>query len=269
MSFWNTLLLPGLTIALAACGPADDKVSPSTRGAGVAVGLSRTSVAMIEGEGPDTEPATVLDAQGEPSRFSLYSAEIMVRHIQLDLPEGASCEEQEAEIVGAFCEDDKITIEGPMIIDLLNGTASPDLSEVRVPAGQYKRIDIRIDDGDPDEGLIAEGDPLDDYSMNISASFASETGPLDLELRLKFNEDVRFDVGDAGIEVSGDGAGLLAAMDPYRWFDGETLDNCLADEDLVPENGAVLVDDAEGSECSDIENDIKRKIKESGQLMQD
>lgn len=258
-SFLISLIL--LTSACAAEDP--------TKQAPIAVGIERSSIASTPTESSGADGSMVLDAQGEPSRFSLYSAEIMVRHIELDLPDSSSCEAHEDAIVGAMCEDGKITIEGPMIIDLLSGKATPDLSEVRIPSGQYKRMDIRIDDGDPDAGLIVEGDPLDDYSMVVSASFSSELGPMDLELSLKFNEDIRFDAGETGIEISGEGYGLFAALNASLWFDAETLDRCIASEELMPEDGELVVDDGEGSDCGELENDIKRRIKESGQLLRE
>ena len=207
----------------------------------------------------------ILDEEGEKTAFSLSTAEIMVRHIELDLPEGSSCEEQQDMIQNAICENNTITIEGPMIIDLVNGVSTPDLSEVQIPAGKYKRVDIRIDDADEDDGLV-EGDPLEGYSMNVSAIFNSDEGAVDLELRLKFNEDIRFE-SDEGVEISGQGGTLLANLDPSSWFDANVLNDCISEGDLVEEDGVIFIDDEDQSnDCSDIENSIKDNIKKSGQL---
>jgi hypothetical protein len=93
---------------------------------------------------------------------------------------------------------------------------------------------------------------------------------MDLELSLKFNEDIRFDAGEAGIEISGEGYGLFATLNASMWFDAEILDLCIASEELRPEDGELDVFDAgEGSDCGELENDIKRRIKESGQLLKD
>jgi hypothetical protein len=217
---------------------------------------------------PNQNEAVILDETGEDSAFSLSSVEIMVRHIQLDLPEGTSCEEQQEMLQGAICEDDKITIEGPMMLDLLAGTSTPDLSEVQLPPGQYKRVDIRVDDGEPDEGLIAEDDSLNGYSMSILAGFDSDEGMIELDLKLKFNEDIRFE-SDEGVEVSAGGS-LFAMLDPSQWFDADILNDCIEDGDLIVEDGVIFLDDEyQSNDCSDIENSIKDSIKKSGQLDRD
>lgn len=206
--------------------------------------------------------AIVRDEAG--TSFTLTSAQVHLRDIELDVPDGSSCDD----VAAAGCVADTIKIQGPFVIDLLTGVSDPPLEDVSIPAGTYKRIDFRIDDGQPSQGLVGAGDPLDNRSMVATASFLYESQPVTLSLSLRFNEDVRVE-DPAGIDVSGDAAALLTTFDAGVWLDGLDIVECLRRGDLAIVGGAVTVDDdttAGSGACSEIETLLKHNIKTAAQF---
>lgn len=234
-------------------------------------GFIGVQLAAISSESTASGELQATDDGG--TTYQLSAGAIYVRHIELDLPDGQRCTAIADDLAGATCDaspggsSDKISIDGPFVVDLVTKTATPSLADVRIPAGTYKRVDVRIDDGDPADGLIQAGAPLDDHSLVAEANFTYAGSPTTLKLSLKFNEDVRFE-RPAGVSVSGEGAKLLAALDIAKWFSGLDISDCLDRDDLSIVDGTLLIDDntSGGGNCSMIENAIKESIKRSSQL---
>jgi hypothetical protein len=206
------------------------------------------------------------DAQ---TAFGLIDAQLHLRDIELDLPKGSTCADL-VETEGTRCDEssNKVVIDGPFVIDLVTGQSTPDLSLIEVPAGVYKRIDFRVEDGDPDEGVVATGSALDNRSFAGSFTFDEQGTPLTLRLSLRFNEDIRIE-DSAGIDASGAAQALLAKFDISAWFAGVDISSCLAAGELTINNSEVLVDEdalSGSGDCSDIENTLKTNMKNSGQL---
>jgi len=204
--------------------------------------------------------------------YQLTSAHAYVRDIEFDLPDGQSCEAIEPGLAGgARCDDSeagrpKIVVDGPFAVDLIAGTSTPSIDDVRVPLLTYRRIDMRLVDADPDDGVVDEGDALVDRSLVARANFDYMSTPLELELSLRFNEDVRFEHDD-GVAPPDDGS-LLALLDVALWLDDLPIGDCLDDSELDVSGGRLVVDDdtSGGGDCSDIENTVKDNIKDSGAL---
>lgn len=247
---------------------------------GEGVGISFQAVS---GEGEVVAPGSSISDEGQTA-FAFSELQVHLRDIELDLPDGKGCDEVADQLSeGVSCDDSSddaagddssngtVRIAGPFVIDLLNGTSTPDLAAITVPAGTYKRIDFRIDDGDPDQGVVAPGSALDDRSLAGALSFDLDGVATTLRLSLRFNEDIRLE-DPAGLTVDGNGAALLARFDANAWLTGLDISGCLDRGELAVDNGEVLVDDDAPSgsgDCSDIENTIKTNIKESGQLAQE
>ena len=239
-------------------------------GTGISFALSATSSdAAAGGDLPATDQGGTV--------YDVMAGEVFVRDIELDLPDGTRCSDLEDTLVEAVCDvtgdidntpsNDKIRIVGPFAVDLITRTSTPSMSNVRIPAGTYKRIDIRIDDGKPGEAGVESGDPLDDRSIVAEAGFTYKGDPTLLKLSLKINEDVRFEDPD-GIVVAEEGEKLLANLDVAAWFTGVDIAACIDDADLDISGGEVIIDDDNSGtgSCSGIENTIKENIKRSGQL---
>jgi hypothetical protein len=198
--------------------------------------------------------------------FSMPTALVHLRHIELDLPAGKTCADIEADLVGGEClVEEKIRIQGPFVVDLVTGTSEPDLGATLIPAGTYSRIDIRVDDGDPQEGLIEPGSPLDDYSLVVETKFTYNQEPATLKLSLNFDEDIRIEER-AGVAVQAD-TDLVAEFVVNDWLAGVDIVGCLDSGELVlDETGTATIDDSADGACGGIEDIIKNNMKNSGQL---
>jgi hypothetical protein len=87
--------------------------------------------------------------------FTLQQGLLHLRHIEIDLPQGQRCADLGDTLAGATCRDPsvageeaKIRIAGPIVVDLVAGTSTPTLANVVIPAGSYKRIDLRVGTAD-------------------------------------------------------------------------------------------------------------------------
>lgn len=255
--------LSTLTLSIAmlatACGSDDPNAG--------ADGIATVRMALSASEPPEgSEPGTIALEDAAGTAFTIEFAEAYVRHIQLDLSDGQSC----ADLDFAFeapvsCRDDKIEITGPFVFDLIAGTSEPSVAELRIPSGDYDRVDVRFEDAEPDEGLVGESDPIADHTMRASGRFDNDGEEMPFDLVLKFNEDARFEApgGIALGEAGGTDAMLL--LDVSRWFEALPVIECMEAGDFSVEDGTLLIDD-ERSECGDIENSLKDAIKNSGQL---
>jgi hypothetical protein len=247
----TSLLISFLSLGFLACA-----------GGGEGVGINVHAVSLTPGS---ADNGLALQDQGGAD-FSMPTALVHLRHIELDLPAGKACAEIEADLVGGQClADEKIRIQGPFVVDLVTGTSQPDLGAVVIPAGTYKRIDIRVDDGDPQEGLIEPGSPLDDYSLVVKTRFTYNQAPATLELSLNFDEDIRIEEV-SGVAVQA-GTDLVAEFVVNDWLAGVDIIDCLDSGELtLDETGTATIDDNADGACGGIENIIKNNMKNSGQL---
>jgi hypothetical protein len=221
-------------------------------------------------------PKAVTDQGG--SSYTLVEAWLHLRHIELDLPVGVTCGDVEADLAGgAYCDpnddldddspEDKIKIDGPFIVDMITGETTPSLADVRVPALAYSRIDVRVDDGDPQEGLVEVGSALDDATYVVAATFDYQGTTTELRFRLNFDEDIRIEQ-PGGIDLAGD-ENLVAEFVVDSWLAGVDIAGCIDDGDLAIDGGVVAIDDRNDGACGGIEDTIKNNMKNSGRLGHD
>jgi len=207
---------------------------------------------------PPIDPAARSEApDATGALFAIESASAVVRHIRIDLPEELDCEDIEDDD-DATCAEDTVEITGPFEIDLVTGISTPPLEAIELPLGDWKRVDVRLDDG--------EGDVLDGNTLVASGIASLDSGDTPFELALKFNEDVRFEDPD-GISFGG-GDAVLLGLDAGSWFADVPLAECAEDEDLEFSGDTLMIEDGDGS-CSDVENAIKEAMKRSGDLSRD
>lgn len=220
-----------------------------------------------------TDPTAPLAfADGNGTQFELSSAQAYVRNIRLDLPSGTTCADVAEDVGGARCEssegEPRIVIDGPLVVDLVAGTSNPSIEGVRLPNVAYRRIDFRLDDGDPDDGLIGEGSVLDDRSLVADAAFSYAGQAATLRLALEFNEDIRVD--DVGGLSPQTGSDVLVLLDVTDWLSGLPVTSCLDSGDLEISGGVLVIDgDAGDDDCDDFDDFIKENIKGSGRAESD
>ena len=212
--------------------------------------------------GADTiDPGSLTMADNGDVEYALQAASLHLRNIEIDLPDGLECGDIAEALSGpATCEtaeaandEDKIVIDGPFDVDLVGGKAEPSIESVRIPVGDYKRIDFRVEDN------------ADDVSFAVRAAFRHEDQDLTLDLSLDFNEDIRIEA-EQGVSVTEE-TDLIAEFVIDSWLAGVDIGSCIADGDVVMDGTTVVVDESSTSgSCSDIEDTIKNNMKNSGQL---
>ena len=192
--------------------------------------------------------------------FSIKEARTSVRHIQFDFPDG----------VADTLSEDKISIDGPFVINLMTGESNPVIGEFTIEAGLYKRIDVRLDDSKASDGLVDSSDALFENTLVVSGNFDYDnvTGR-SYSIILKFNEDVRFEE-PGGILIDENALNnVVLNLLVDEWLQGIDITSCLDDGDLMlDDEGNLLIDDSSsgGGKCKDIEGIIKSNIKNNYDL---
>lgn len=233
------------------------------------VDSSDTAGVMIQAS-TRTSAMTSTDSTG--AVFTVSAAMAHVRDVRFDLPSGVGCADI-AGLTGARCEpsdrpaddsdEDTIIVDGPFVVDLITGAATPSLSAVRIPAGTYARVDVRLEGGRAGGG-IAPGSALDGNAVAFTAAYDLEGQSTPVELRLDFSEDIRIDARQ-GVVVSAD-EDLIARFVVGDWLARVPLATCLAAQGVRPGQPMLVDDDVGGGACSDVENTLKDNFKRSGDL---
>jgi hypothetical protein len=263
LSVRTTLLSSALV--LAACGDSGASLRFSLRESGTGAQALPASAQALK----PIEAAPITFKSSDGVTFTLNEARIHLRDIRLDLPQGTKCGDvrdtlQLAECKGGDSGSGSGTLEipGPIVVDLMTGATTPDLSELRIPAGTYKRIDFRLEEAKTPE--VPASEPLVGYSLIARAAFDNSGTPSTLELKLKFSEDARFESA-TGVEVP-EGGSLVTMMRPSIWLEGLPVGACTQKGDVAISGTTVSIDDRAKGDCSGAEDTVKRNIKRSGDL---
>ena len=225
----NLFLLLASTATLVACTSDSDRA-----------GLS---VQALHGATP-----TAADSGG--TTYTLRRGVMALEHIELDMPLGVRCTDVADQLVGVRCDaadspddgEDKLRIDGPLTVDLVAGTSTPSLAGVVIPAGTYRRVDLRVVD------------------FAIEADFDLHGAPTVLDLRTDFSEDIRVEQ-PGGVPVA-PGDDLIARFALADWLVGVDLVACI-DAGVTVTGGVAVVDDRG---CPGVDDAIKRNMKDSGDL---
>lgn len=247
-------------VALAACGNQDDN---STEFATVSMNLT---VDVSDAPAPAGDAGS-----GETSALVVHKAQAFIRHLEFYRAD-AACDDdddddRDAGYAGdAGCPDgEKLRVDGPWIVDLMTGESTPSMAELRIPAGSYRRIDVRFEDADKNaaKGLDVPAE-LKDLSLVASGDYHGEVAE-SFDLRLKFNNDARFE-SRAGIDLRAEApSDVMLMLDVQSWFDVVSLDECFRKDRLDVVDGSLQIDD-EKQRCNDVENAIKREMKHAGRI---
>ena len=165
--------------------------------------------------------------------------------------------------------EDKISIDGPFVINLMTGESTPAIGEFTIQSGLYKRIDVRLDDSKATDGLVDSSDVLFENTLVVAGNFDYDNVlGRSFSIILKFNEDVRFEE-PGGILIDENALNdVVLNLLVDEWLQGIDITTCLEDGDLILDgDGNLLIDDgAGGGNCNDIEGIIKSNIKNNYDL---
>jgi hypothetical protein len=256
-------LLSAAVLALTACGGEGASLRFSVRES------QATAASALVSAADATTPAPITFNSSDGVTFTLTDARIHLKDIRLDLPQGTQCAEVRGLLSGATCKggetgsgSNTVVVPGPIIVDLMSGTTTPDLSGLRLPAGNYKRIDFRLDEAKSDQ--LPATDPLLGYSLLVKANFTRDNTATTLDLKLKFSEDARFESAN-GVDVDADSA-LLVLLKPQVWLEGLPVATCLSKGDLTLTSNVLRIDEQAKGDCSGAVDLVKTNIKRSGDL---
>lgn len=262
---------PGLLLSsllLTACGGGGGEASLRFS-ANPAVVSGQSAAQQPSALSTQTQQTAATFQSSDGLTFTLREAYVHLRDIRLDLPKGSDCGAALASVSGAECKsstsgDDSKTlvVAGPLVVNLMTGATTPDISGLRIPAGTYKRIDFRLTDA----GAGVTPAALVGSAFHLQADFTHEGAPAVLDVRLDFEEDARFE-SPTGVEVgNGDKDSLLVLMKPQVWLQGLPVGSCLQKGNVTVEAGVLRLDEKAGGDCSEAEGLIKDAIKRSGDL---
>ncbi len=189
--------------------------------------------------------------------FTVRTGFANVGRIKFALPAGLDCTDADE----SPCEANEVSIEGPWVADLMAGSWAPEFEPLRLPVGDYRRLDVRLEGREDDQ---PGGIGLDRHSLVFGGTFAY-AGRADrpFSIALDFDEDARFE-SDTAFTVAPGVNQAIVSLDIALWLSRADLTSCLEEGDLPldAEGGFALDRD---SHC-DLEQELKEAIKNSGRL---
>ncbi|RKX80791.1 MAG: hypothetical protein DRP60_02310 [Spirochaetes bacterium] len=187
--------------------------------------------------------------------------------------------------------ESELELEGPFIVDLLNGTVEPNLPYTELLPGTYTEINLKLnkiemDDWEAgDTALVEMTDPLYGNSIYLAGTYTgylSDFNAVDLEFSFSFNLDEEFETaaGDfnEGIVIDeGVINPILIAFRLSKWFQ---FDNAERNPDEVDFTTIYPLSDGDGghrivfneqsiNDYAAISDVIKKNIKESADYGED
>jgi hypothetical protein len=214
-------------------------------GGGVPVKVQATKSGLAAGG-----PITVQDQGG--ASVVIEEARLAVKEIRLKLPDGTSCADVESDLAGgAVCEAedsskaddhprDEIRVKGPFVVDLLAGTSTPDVSDVRVPDLAYAEARIRL----------TESDQLGGATFVVKGT--ADGQPLSVSLRIEDDIEIQKPGGVRAVA----GAPLLVEFDTSAWFAALSFGSCTGD---------LTVDDS-GQDSCELETELEHSLGDSADI---
>jgi hypothetical protein len=252
-------------------------------GAQTGSGSATAAITLTAANGPATANALTASPSGADAQGSIItvtSAKAYIRDVRLYMPQGSDCgavhqsqdanghaiDHHDGQEPGVSCDSNAtVHIRGPFLVDLLSGVAPAGLQAVELPAKTYTRVDVRLDDANPSEGIVASNDPLAGKTLLATGNVTANGNTTPFQLALSFNEDARFEDPNGISLGAGLAADVMLHLDVNAWFANLPITQCMANNDLQLVDGAVIIADG-GATCSDIENNLKDAIRSSAKL---
>lgn len=259
----GAMLVVGLFVT--ACGDDDDNGDDTDDGeATLAFGL--TSSASMNNDRLEFE-----DFEG--AVYSLTSARLSVDQIELQLPDGVGCDDVDDQVADPVscdagvpvAEADELVIDGPFVIDLVDGTTTPDLGDIEIPVLSYEEVDVEVSELGEDDDILDSDDALIDNTIIAVADFEFENSKRQLDMRFGFDGEA---TGGADVDFSLEpGDTLVVQFDVARWLHRTPVTTCLEQGDLKAQNGTVVLDEEASGACEGVEGQFENNWEDSIELV--
>jgi hypothetical protein len=172
--------------------------------------------------------------------------------------------------------EDNVVFRGPFVVNLLTNESTPSFSELDVPAGDYREIEMRMhkvrgcERDDQGAVAVAETDPLYNQSVVIQGSYTASGGAA-RDFAYIDDEGEEFQLSGASASVGftvaeGVSQNILVAFRMARWFDFTGLDVSLAD---ASGSGPIQLDVSASDADSQIRELIRENLKASADYGKD
>lgn len=248
------------TLALAGCfGGGDENNGSATSHLSMLVqnnaGLNKPVVA-----GVSSAAVAPIQFSDNVTTFTITEARMHVRDIRFDT--------STSDLVAG----ETYTVTGPFVMDLLDGSALPSDIAFSAPEGNYQRVDIRVDEANPGDGIVADTDELVGNALIIKGTHNYNSGANagTFTITVKVTEDIRLEPTNGIIIDSDTGANVVLNYRVTDWLEdsanpGAMIDvtSCIADPQmaLIDSNNHITLD--EGTQCPGITESIGNLIKDN------
>lgn len=255
----GALLVVGLFAT--ACGDDDDDDN------GTDDGEAQLEFGLTSSASPDTDRLDFEDFEG--TVYSLTSARVSVDQIELQLPDGVGCDDVEDQLVDPVsCDEgvpvveaDELVIDGPFVIDLVDGSTTPDLGDIRIPALSYEEVDVEVRELAEDDDVLDSDDVLIDNTIVAVADFEFDNSKRQLDMRFGFDgEATGGDDVDFALERDDT---LVVQFDVALWLRNTPVTTCLEQGDLKAQDGRVILDEDASGACDGVEGQFEDNWEDS------
>lgn len=151
--------------------------------------------------------------------------------------------EFELEQEGATADGVSFDFEGPYLVDIVQGTVTPEIGASTLAEGSYTQLKFKIDKvsatDEEDASLVADlpvDDPIIGYSMILEGSYTPDVGSI-VPVSIKFTEDAEIEINPAGTGIAISNGTLTDIVVAFRlgsWFKG--IDFTAVDQSVLKEN---------------------------------
>ncbi len=165
--------------------------------------------------------------------------------------------------------------QGPYIVDLLSGVVTPELPAIRLGAGDYERIELKL--AKLEDGQVADGDVMAHKSIYLAGTYTGNTSAgavTDAPFTLTFELDDEFFLsGDEALVISDvEPNPIIVAFRLNRWVafdDSEINDKNVDFSQVAVSGGEISLSDQSGATDQKIWEVIRKGIKESADFGKD
>jgi hypothetical protein len=263
MRKWNMAALAAGMICAALLG-CEDKVAGGT-GVGNPTGTTEFAVVATTDapaakvaagtvRNPDSS-ITVADAGG--MKFTIVKAYVNIDAVRIRLPDGADC----SHATEVTCESDDIRLPGPFVSNLMTGASTPNLGTFLLPAGAYRRVEMRLEP--LEAGFATPDEALRGHTVFLSGTFDYDGRPdRAFTIALDINEEMRIESG-SGMTVLDSGiTRMLVQFKADAWLAHSDIGACLGDQSLALDSAGNLAIDRDHS-CGTLNTSLSDDVRGS------